>query len=655
MEILCNPWTNLCTCFVLLERNYNAERLFGYTESETLGCNVLELVAPDAFAKFKERLMLREKWMGQVQFRNKTGDFFTAMVTDSPYYDNDGNFLGVVEVLSDIDPPSQQTTQDSTVQHTRHHLATAITSLASRVSSKVTSKVSWKRSDNHTIESEGGSGGSQCSDAGNANVNSQDQKFALDSASIMSTTLKTSIASTSPSVSSPSEGHYYGMSHEHGDEESERKGGVLKALGSKAESWMIGLSNPNTRPVSVHTKLGEQKHTSEVENEDETEGTKTGGLKAFGLKAEAWITKKGRPWLWNSPDQEIQGSQRRTLSSLLSEKDNEYPEQSVQEDALINIDQAKSEEASDGKSVIVNNNISASHIQSHLPSSSNAQHSGRSSHEHDVNSHSSDCEIAWEDLTFGEQIGQGSCGTVYHAIWHGSDVAVKVFTEQEYSPVLLDEFKKEVSLMKRLRHPNIVLFMGAVTSSEHLSIVTEFLPRGSLFRLLHRNTQGMDQKRRLRMALDVALGMNYLHHCHPPIVHRDLKSSNLLVDRNLNVKVADFGLSRIKHATFLTTKSGKGTPQWMAPEVIRSELSDEKADVYSFGVVLWELATGKIPWDDLNSMQVVAAVGFMNRSLEIPEDLDPQWVSMIQECIQSEPRLRPSFHELVNRLKGMQK
>ncbi|KAI3968754.1 hypothetical protein MKX01_028904 [Papaver californicum] len=100
-----------------------------------------------------------------------------------------------------------------------------------------------------------------------------------------------------------------------------------------------------------------------------------------------------------------------------------------------------------------------------------------------------------------------------------------------------------------------------------------------------------------------ARGINYLHNCDPPVVHRDLKSSNLLVDKNWTVKVGDFGLSRLKHATYLTTKTGKGTPQWMAPEVIRNDPSDEKSDVYSFGVILWEIATRKIPWDTLNSLQ----------------------------------------------------
>ncbi|GJY18526.1 PAS domain-containing protein tyrosine kinase family protein [Tanacetum coccineum] len=221
-----------------------------------------------------------------------------------------------------------------------------------------------------------------------------------------------------------------------------------------------------------------------------------------------------------------------------------------------------------------------------------------------------DVEISWNDLILREQIGQGSCGTVYNALWLGSDVAVKV------------------SLMKRLRHPNILLFMGAVTSPEHLCIVTD----GSLFWLLHQNTSKLDWRCSVDMAIDIAQGMNYLHHCHPPIVHRDLKSSNLLVDKNWTVKVGDFGLSRIKRETYLTTRNGNGTPQWMAPEILRNEQADEKSDVYSYGVVLWEIATRKISWDDLNPMQVIGAVGFMNRRLQIPNYVNPQWASLIESC-----------------------
>ncbi|XP_055826995.1 probable serine/threonine-protein kinase SIS8 isoform X2 [Solanum dulcamara] len=187
-----------------------------------------------------------------------------------------------------------------------------------------------------------------------------------------------------------------------------------------------------------------------------------------------------------------------------------------------------------------------------------------------------DCEVPWEEITLGERIGLGSYGEVYRGEWHGTEVAVKKFLDQELTGESLEEFKSEVMIMKRLRHPNVVLFMGAVTRPPNLSIVTEFLHRGSLYRLIHRSNNQLDERRRLRMALDAARGMNYLHNCTPVIVHRDLKSPNLLVDKNWVVKVCDFGLSKIKHSTFLSSRSTAGTAEWMAPEVLRNEPSDEK-------------------------------------------------------------------------------
>lgn len=265
-----------------------------------------------------------------------------------------------------------------------------------------------------------------------------------------------------------------------------------------------------------------------------------------------------------------------------------------------------------------------------------------------------ECEILWEDLVIGERIGLGSYGEVYHADWNGTEVAVKKFLDQDFSGAALAEFKREVRIMQRLRHPNVVLFMGAVTRPPNLSIVTEFLPRGSLYRILHRPNCQLDEKRRIKMALDVARGMNCLHTSTPTIVHRDLKSPNLLVDKNWNVKVCDFGLSRLKHNTFLSSKSTAGTPEWMAPEVLRNEPSNEKCDVYSFGVILWELATVRLPWSGMNPMQVVGAVGFQNRRLEIPKEVDPLVGRIIWECWQTEPNLRPSFAQLCVALKSLQ-
>ncbi|KAI3968756.1 hypothetical protein MKX01_028906 [Papaver californicum] len=315
---------------------------------------------------------------------------------------------------------------------------------------------------------------------------------------------------------------------------------------------------------------------------------KIGILKEISSRAEAWISKKSMSWQWLDHECEPDFDQKNTSTSM--------------------------------SSFSYANSISS--VSSSISTSSSPLDN------FDTETDSLHFDIMWEDFAVGAQIGHGSCGTVYRGLWCGSDVAIKEFFKFEYSDDLLHSFRQEMLLMKRLRHPNILLFMGAVTSPQHLCIVTEYLPWcWKLFQLLRRNSARLDWRRRALMA---AQGMNYLHRCNPPIIHRDLKSSNLLVDKNWNVKVGDFGLSRLKHATYLSTKMGKGMPQWMAPEVICSEPSDEKSDVYSFGVVLWELATQMIPWDTLNPMQVIGAVGFMNRRLEIPEDLDPHWASLIE-------------------------
>ncbi|KAL8233789.1 hypothetical protein R6Q59_019889 [Mikania micrantha] len=240
-------------------------------------------------------------------------------------------------------------------------------------------------------------------------------------------------------------------------------------------------------------------------------------------------------------------------------------------------------------------------------------------------------EIDWDDLHIKERIGAGSFGIVYRAEWHGSVVAVKVLTAQDLHDDQLKEFLREVSIMRRVRHPNVVLFMGAITNlngkvssgsngsnglnkpnglkfTETCSVISCFYYRGSLFRLLHHPASGeiMNMKRRIHMASDVAKGINYLHCLCPPIVHSDLKSPNLLVDKNWTVKVCDFGLSRFKTDTFISSKAITGTPEWMAPEVLRGEPPDEKSDVYSFGVILWELVTMRQPWKGLNAAQAYA-------------------------------------------------
>ena len=263
-------------------------------------------------------------------------------------------------------------------------------------------------------------------------------------------------------------------------------------------------------------------------------------------------------------------------------------------------------------------------------------------------------EIDADELELGTRIGVGSYGEVYRGQWRYTEVAIKVFLDQDLGARVLLSFSKEVAIMKKLRHPNIVQFMGACSKPPNLCIVTQYVHRGSLFKLLHRSercpTVNLDERRRLQMALDVARGMNYLHTCRPPVIHRDLKSPNLLVDKDMTIKVCDFGLSRVRHATVLSAKSQAGTPEWTAPEVLQGKSCNEASDVYSFGVVLWELQTGEEPWTDKSAMQVVGAVGFAHERLPIPDGMSPGLGDLMARCF-GKPEDRPSFSEIISILK----
>nr|KYP57880.1 Serine/threonine-protein kinase CTR1 [Cajanus cajan] len=608
--------------------NRSAENLYGYTAEEALGKDGIELlVDPIDLALANDtvnRVMMGESWTGQFPVKDKTGEKFLAVATNTPFYDDDGSLVGIICVSSDSRPFLEMKVPMSGVRNTESDsdsggtrprstmsnklgidtqqplqvaLASKISNLASKVSNKVKSRI-WTGENN--VDREGGSGESHQSEHSLSESVLSDQREDANSSG----------ASTPRGDVPPS--HF----------------GVFSHVEEKSQGKSLRESGDESEGKSIH--------------------------KIIPAKAEAWIQRKTLSWPWRTKDRV--GSEATDVGVAGPwNQENDSVNQKILSSSL------KQESQAGENNRPSNNEASGSWSSSfNINSTSSASSCGSAgscavNNKVDVDTDSLDYEILWEDLTIGEQIGQGSCGTVYHALWYGSDVAVKVFSKQEYSDDVILSFRQEVSVMKRLRHPNILLFMGAVTSPQRLCIVTEFLPRGSLCRLLHRNTSKLDWRRRVHMALDIARGVNYLHHSNPPIIHRDLKSSNLLVDRNWTVKVGDFGLSRLKHETYLTTKTGRGTPQWMAPEVLRNEPSDEKSDVYSFGVILWELATEKIPWDNLNSMQVIGAVGFMNQRLEIPKEVDPRWASIIESCWHSDPACRPTFPELLERLRELQK
>jgi serine/threonine protein kinase len=167
-----------------------------------------------------------------------------------------------------------------------------------------------------------------------------------------------------------------------------------------------------------------------------------------------------------------------------------------------------------------------------------------------------DFGVSYGEMKFGGLLGKGSQGEVFKAWWNGTVVAVKKVDTRKVDPDIVEEFCHEAEIMRRLRHPCLTLFMGVSLEHPHLCIVTEFVVRGSLFDILHDENAGYTWSKALQIALDVAAGVSYLHGHIPSILHRDLKSLNILITKDWRAKVADFGMTRFQEAEGAMTQCG---------------------------------------------------------------------------------------------------
>ncbi|KAJ6998896.1 serine/threonine-protein kinaseY8-like isoform X1 [Populus alba x Populus x berolinensis] len=259
-------------------------------------------------------------------------------------------------------------------------------------------------------------------------------------------------------------------------------------------------------------------------------------------------------------------------------------------------------------------------------------------------------EIDARLLIYEKKIANGSSGDLYKGTFCSQDVAIKVLRGEHLNNKLQSEFNQEVLIMRKVHHKNVVKFIGACTRPPSLCIITEFMSGGSMYDFLRKQKGSLSLQSLLRVAIDVSEGMHCLHQNN--IVHRDLKSANLLMDENGVAKVADFGVARVQDQSGVMTAE-TGTYRWMAPEVIEHKPYDHKADVFSFGIVLWELLTGKLPYEHLSPLQ--AAVGVVQQGLRpsIPSHSHPKLAELLDRCWQQDPSLRPDFSEILELLQQL--
>ncbi|KAL8137794.1 hypothetical protein V2J09_003795 [Rumex salicifolius] len=266
-----------------------------------------------------------------------------------------------------------------------------------------------------------------------------------------------------------------------------------------------------------------------------------------------------------------------------------------------------------------------------------------------------DWEIEPSELDFSNSvmIGKGSFGEIIKAHWRGTPVAVK-----RILPSLSDDrldFRHEVELLVKLRHPNIVQFLGAVTERKPLMLITEYLRGGDLHQYL-KEKGALSPVTAINFAMDIARGMACLHNEPNVIIHRDLKPRNVLLVNSSadHLKVGDFGLSKLikaNHAHDVYKLTGEtGSYRYMAPEVFKHRKYDKKVDVFSFAMILYEMLEGEAPLSNYEAYEAAKYAAEGHRPIFKSKGCTPELKELIGECWAADMKQRPSFLEILKRL-----
>lgn len=265
-------------------------------------------------------------------------------------------------------------------------------------------------------------------------------------------------------------------------------------------------------------------------------------------------------------------------------------------------------------------------------------------------------ELGWnefirpEQLVFGPQLGAGGTAQVYRGSWNGQEVAIKKISGVAH----IEEMKKEINALRRLRHPRLVRFIGACVQPPLLLVVTEFMCGGSLHDRIFGGRAGpLPPMQRWQISLHMAEGLVFLH--QQRVVHRDLKSMNILLDAAGNAKICDFGLAQQIEATHINRKADGegGSPRYMSPECYDPQHGKltEKVDIWSMGCILIEVFGGVLPYADCTTMaQLSGRILVERRSPDVPPAVPPTISELIRRCVNFDPNRRLNSMELLSEL-----
>ena len=253
-------------------------------------------------------------------------------------------------------------------------------------------------------------------------------------------------------------------------------------------------------------------------------------------------------------------------------------------------------------------------------------------------------QVKREDYRICRQIGWGATGTVHlgQNVHTQEYVAIKQLHATDLVEYEIESLRRELAILSSLHHPYLIEFIGATSTSPYW-IITKYCEKGSLHTCLQNNV--LQPNDITKIAYQMASGIAYLHSKN--IIHRDLKTGNILVSNENEARVTDFGISRKVD----TTMTGKiGTYNYMAPEVIAESRYSLKADTFSFGMMLWEMVTRTPPFASMNEITICRNICDNNRP-PIPKSVSPELKALITSCWAQDPNVRPSFTQIMEAMR----
>mmetsp|Transcript_97205 Transcript_97205/g.274787 ORF Transcript_97205/g.274787 Transcript_97205/m.274787 type:complete len:320 (-) Transcript_97205:135-1094(-) len=265
-------------------------------------------------------------------------------------------------------------------------------------------------------------------------------------------------------------------------------------------------------------------------------------------------------------------------------------------------------------------------------------------------------------LEVHESIGVGSTAEVFKGSIKGYNVAVKqiIVPPRMMTARALESLRRELEVMRTVSHPRLVNLFGVVLTTPPFRLIMELCDGGTVFELLYNAGVELAPEQTFKMSDDVCVAMDYLHSFTPQILHRDLKSLNLLMEEPVvssydipMIKVADFGLSRMLEPGKCMTKQA-GTANWMAPEVFTSNAYGCAADVYSYGIIIYEILCREIPFEGVHKerLGLFVVIGGRPDLKRIPADAPKLLFDLMVRCWAPEASHRPSFREIFAVLRG---